>query len=120
MSKGVLSDAEAKLLIQKLNRRMSAIAILTPGPWRIPWSVALLEFLITVLVGVPWVYWEEASDRHVRFLLSMVTLLIMAALLGVIEIYNANLNKRIDALVELLQQEGMLHPELRPKSAEKP
>jgi hypothetical protein len=116
MSKGVLSDVEAKLLLKKLNRRMSAISVLTRGRLTITWYTGLLVLLIWILIGAGWMWWEDVSDARKGYLLLMV----ITVLLGIVETYNANLNKRVDALVELLQQEGILHPELRPDSAKKP
>jgi hypothetical protein len=111
MSKRVPSDAEAQLLMEKLSRRTSAISVLTRGPLRAQWHVGLLQMLLWGSVGIG-MYWGEAGG----YLLPPIIM----ALLFIMEAYNANLNKRIDALVELLQQEGMLHPELRPDATKEP
>jgi hypothetical protein len=117
MSKHVLSDTEAELLMKRLNRRMSAISVLTRGPREAPWSVILLQGLLWISIGVCWwIFWGE--DPDVRILYPLLPVIMV--LLWIMEIYNANLNKRVDALVELLQQEGTLHPELRPESAKEP
>ena len=116
MSKGVLSEAEAELLMKKLNRRMSAISILTRGPQGAAWPVIWLQILMWISIGVCWwIFWGGDSD--VRMLYPLLPVIMV--LLWIMETYNANLNKRVDALVELLQQEGMLRPELRPESAKK-
>lgn len=111
MAKRLISEAEAKRLIKKLNRRMGAISVLTRDPQSLSWPAIPLQALIGGLtVGMlafsdgRWEYWVFSIG--------------IIALWSLMEVYNAGLNRRIDALVELLQQEGMLHAELPPGSVQ--
>ena len=109
MAKRLISDAAAKCLIEKLNRRMGALAILTRDPRGIAWPAWLFQVLLSVVA----VFSVTPPNEGWRPWLLLIT---VCALWGLMEVYNTGLNKRIDALVELLQQEGMLHTELPPDS----
>jgi hypothetical protein len=106
MARRVINDVEAKHLIEKLNRRMGAIEFLTGEHFS--WQVWLVESVVIVLMTV----WLYVSGRREDWLLYTVVL----ALCWLVPTYNAGVNKRIDALIELLRQEGMLHTEVPPGS----
>ncbi len=108
MSRQVISDAEAKRLLKKLNRRMGAISLLTGGHFS--WRAWLVQTVISgVMVG-----WLCFSGRREDWLLFVI----MLALLSLMEIYNAALSQRIDAVVELLQQAGLFENKVSPDIAE--
>ncbi len=104
MSRQVISDAEAKRLLKKLNRRMGAISLLTDGHFS--WQPWLAQIVITaVMIG--WLYFSERREDWLLFI-------VVLALLTLMELYNAALNRRIDAVVELLQQGGLLESKIPP------
>lgn len=107
MSKRPISDAEAKRLVNKLNRRVGAISLLTSGhfSWR-PWLVVGVEIAITPVMVV-WLYFSERREDWLLFI-------VVLALLTLMELYNVALNRRIDAIVELLQQGGLLESKIPP------
>ncbi|MEN6336436.1 MAG: hypothetical protein ABFE01_19450 [Phycisphaerales bacterium] len=106
MAKRLINDEDAKHLITKLNRRMGAIAFLTGG--HLSWQGVIAQVAVFAL----WAVWLYFSARREDWLLSMV----VWALWGLIETYNAGMNRRIEALAELLRQNGMLRTELPPSS----
>ena len=104
MSKRPISDAEAKRLVNKLNRRMGAISLLTDGHFS--WQPWLAQIVITaVMMG--WLYFSERREDSLLFV-------VVLALLTLMEFYNAALNRRIDAVVELLQQGGLPESNIPP------
>jgi hypothetical protein len=111
MSRRVISDATAKQLIRKLNRRMGAVSVLTRDPQSLSWPAIPLQGLISAL---PMCLLILSDGRWEYWVLSIGILVLWS----LVEVYNAGLNRRIDALVELLQQEGMLHTQLPPDSAQ--
>jgi len=110
-----LSEIEARLLLEKLDRRTRAIVVLRGKLRRFSWPMFLLEILFAgTLIGL-----MEVCDGGQGYLLPWVLVgVAILALLGIMETFVARLDRRIDALVELLQQEGMLRPELPPERAQ--
>ena len=108
MSRRVISDADARRLVDKLNRRMGAISLLTSGHFS--WQVWLIQ---SVVAGVT-VGWLYPSGRREDWLVFIA----MLALLSLMELYNVALNRRIDAVVELLQQAGLLERKVSPDEVE--
>ncbi len=110
-----LSDTEARLLLEKLNQRTRALAVLRSELRRFSWPMFLLEILFAgALIGL-----MEVCDGGQGYLLPWILVgVAVLALLGIMETFVARLDRRIDALVELLQQGGMLRPELPPERAQ--
>ena len=106
MARRVINDVEAKHLIEKLNRRMGAIEFLTGG--HLSWQVWLAESVVFVLM-TGWLY---ISGRREDWVLYTVVL----ALAWLVGTYNAAMSKRVDVLIKLLREEGMLRSELPPGS----
>lgn len=109
-----LSDTEARLLLEKLNQRTRALAVLRGRLCRFSWPMLFLQMVLagamTGLVGL--------HDGGRGDLLSSIAVVVaILALLGIMDTLAARLERRIDALVELLQQEGMLRPGLPPERA---
>ena len=108
MARRVINDTEAKQLVEKLNRRMGAISLLTGGHFSLQaWLIQTGVFLLAT--GL--LYFSERREDWLLFV-------VVGALVTLVEIYNAAVNRRIDALVELLRQEGMLHAQLPPDSVQ--
>jgi hypothetical protein len=99
-----LSDAESKLVFDRLSRRARLLKSLRHNPLRSPWYLIPYNaffFGLASMLGVLLV-WSQGS-----------TLAILAGLAGVglvttIELHIAATNRRIDSLIELLQQERVL------------
>lgn len=104
----VPSDAEAKALLRRLSQRTRLLA-LARGRTRpsFPWCVIAVVVVTLALMACPW----EISDRT-------ADLLFLVALVFVLAADSTNLNKRLDALAQLLDQEGLLQDEL-PARADK-
>jgi hypothetical protein len=107
-----LCEVEARLLLEELNQRTRAMAVLRSKPRRLSWPMFFNHMLLAgAMIGLMELY----DDRQGYLLPSILIAVGVFALLDIVEAYDARLNKRIDALVELLQQEGMLRPELPPE-----
>lgn len=98
MARRVISDADARRLVNMVNRRMGAITLLTSGHFS--WQAWLIHGIAYGAAAG----WVGISGRKEDWLLFCILL----AILTLLELYNTALNRRIDAATELLQQAGML------------
>lgn len=95
-----MNELRAKVLLEQLNRRSQWFAVLRGnrgpsfGGAFIPGPMALVAAVL--------VYQSFDSSQAVAILVLVV------ALCGIMDIYSQNVHRRVDALVALLRQDGML------------
>jgi len=104
----VLSDVESELLFDKLNRRARLLKSLRRNPLRSPWYLIPFNALFFGLSGVLIALWFASEGSGLVFLAGLVAMLLATT----IDLHIVATNSRIDTLVELLQQEGMLQSTL--------
>jgi hypothetical protein len=103
-----LSDAEAKLLIAQMTRHDDLFAILARSPVRSPW----FQVLPHMILGWAVTFYVIYTVRHGAIWQGLAFIAIIGSLVAVTALYAAGLDKRVNALVELLQQEGLLRRQL--------
>jgi len=95
-----MSELKAKVLLGELNRRSKLLAVLRGNhdPW---FAGAFITGLMTLLAAIL-VYQSFDSAQAIAILVLVV------ALCGIMDIHTQSVHKRVDALVALLRQDGML------------
>jgi hypothetical protein len=94
-----LSDVEAKLLFDRLNRRTKLLASLTRSRTYFLWFQLL--FLVSIVV-VSILFLRESMGPEVTLVSTVAGLLLM-----MIGVSFGILHNRIDTLIELLRQDGL-------------
>jgi hypothetical protein len=96
-----LTELEAQLLYDRLIRREKLLATMQKGDWRSQWrSYAVLLFNGIFAYGLT----RHAFDNN-----EALALLVIIGMVTTIDtIYTAQVETRMDALVKLLQEDGML------------
>ncbi len=96
-----LQDLEAKLLIDKLNRRAKLLATIQRGNRRSEWGSLIfllpLGFFVYTLIG-------QAFDNDEALALWMIIVMMTA----IIPTCAASVDARMNALIEFLREDGML------------
>ncbi|MCX5644509.1 MAG: hypothetical protein NTZ17_07460 [Phycisphaerae bacterium] len=98
-----LSDVKAEVLLDQLNRRTRLLGIVqntAPRQWSF-WSLSAKLLIGAVLGVLTYVLVREET------LSSFILMLVVCTIVGIVEGV-ATLNKRVDALVKLLREEGVL------------
>jgi hypothetical protein len=99
-----LSDVESKLLFDKLNRRAKLLKSLNRNPLRSPWYLIPCNALFFGLIMVMTVLWVQSNGSRLVFLAGLLGM----GTIAMIDLHIAVTNSRIDTLIGLLQQEGVL------------
>jgi len=94
-----LQELEARLLCDKLNRRAKLLATVQRGNLRSEWYGLIFLLLPCIYALV-----RQAFDNDEALALLMIVVMMTA----IIPIYLATANTRLDALVKILQEDGML------------
>jgi len=97
-----LSELEARLLISSLSRRTNLIELVKTYRLRFLWPLLVVQLLIAVALAC---LWKKISGSYQEGLLLFVVYYAGAA---IVHLYINYTNRRIDALVQLLQQDGLL------------
>jgi hypothetical protein len=98
-----LSRAKAELLLDQLNRRSRLLGIIqntTSRRWSF-WSLPGVLLAVLILGTIEWLLARDGTFS------STILLLVVGSLVGIVDGI-ATLHKRVDALVELLREEGIL------------
>jgi hypothetical protein len=96
-----LTELEAKLLYDRLIRRAKLLATMQKGDWRSQWRTYAFLLFNGIFV---YVLTRQAFDNGE----ALALLMIMGMTITIDTVYVARVEARVDALVKLLQEDGML------------
>lgn len=99
-----LSEAEAKLLMESLQHRSNLLTRIASYHTRFKWSLYLMQLAVGLALAF---LWRGISGNTWEGLFLFVLFSASAAFMHLLTNHTS---RRIDALVHLLRQEGMLGP----------
>lgn len=105
-----LTDLETRLLLHDLSRRTDLLALLRRSPHSFSWH--------GTAIGVVIFFAMVALLNLFSLGQAVVLIVLIFAFGGLVEIHTQTVHRRVDALIKLLRQEGLLDSTL-PASAEK-
>jgi hypothetical protein len=100
------NNVNAELLLAKLNRRTKLLTRTKRTPWRMAWDDISCVVIILVIYGGGFVLTSAKHGDAEGLWMNLSPIVLALAFL--IQAHVNCLNARVDALVELLQEEGML------------
>lgn len=106
-----VNETKARLLLEELNRRNRWFSILRGNRGSSPWAALVPGFCGLFAAVSIWWFFDSGQVTAI--------LMLVMALSGFMGIYADGVHRRVDALIQLLQQEGMLQSTL-PASREEP
>lgn len=107
-----MSEIKAKLLLEELNRRTRWFAILRANRSSAPWGRFIPVLFLLFAMALVWKSFDSGQAGAI-FMLTTALCFTMGA-------YAEDVHRRLDALVELLRQEGMLESTLPASRQGKP
>jgi hypothetical protein len=90
-----VKELEEKFLADKINRRAALLSIIAGNPLKASWPGIVVGCLFLV-IGL-----SALGETYSYFML-------LCGILEIVGVYVCIINRRIDALVDLLEQDGML------------
>lgn len=95
-----VNEIKARLLLEELNRRNKWFAILRENRGSSPWAALVPGFCGLFAAVLVWWFFDSGQVTAI--------LLLVIALSGFMGVHVDSVHRRVDALIQLLQQEGML------------